>query len=689
MCGISGAFGPNSKSLINKINVLLKHRGPDSSKIINFNNLFFGHNLLSIVGFELQPFVSKNCAMVANCEIYNWETIAEKEKIKAKNDSELLFELLQKHKKDPIKAINKLNGDFAFAFFYKEKNKLKGFLARDVFGIKPLWFYYNKQNFFFASERKALPKIIRNIAVDLNPRILLEVELGKEIKIKEKYLGFFEHFQIDEDYEKAKKKTENLIRESIKNRVKSDKKVACLVSGGVDSSLIAKLAGEYKNNVLFYNISTTKKSVDKDFAERLQKHLQNKIKYVVVNEQDVINSISDVIKIIETADPIKVAIALPFYFLAKQMQKDKIRVVLVGNGADSLFCGFSRFLSQYSPTKDSISKLRKLYDTDCYRDDNIFMHFGIEARFPYLDKDLVKYVLSLPDNFKINDEKRKIILRDIAEKYLPKEFSERPKKAIQYGSGFDRLLTKAQKIMKKENRGQFTGETIDENEKLACLFSGGKDSVLALHIMHNMNYKISCLVTIDSQNKDSYMYHTPTIGLVGLQSRVLDIPLVKVKTKGKKEEELSALRKALEIAKRKYNINGVITGAIYSTYQRDRVEKICDELGLKVFSPLWHKVQSEEVKELINLGIKAIITKVAAHGLSKELLGKILSNELLQKLNSLSVKINVAGEGGEYETSVLDCPLFKNKIEIVESEMKMQNEFTGELIVKKARLINK
>ncbi len=689
MCSILGAFGPNSKSLISKMNLLLKHRGSDSSKVINFNNLFLGHNLLSIVGFVPQPFVSKNYALVANCEIYNWEKLTKEENLNAKNDAELLFLLLQKHKKNPIKAINKLNGDFAFAFFYKEKNKLKGFLARDVFGIKPLWYYFDKNNFYFASERKALPKAIKNIAIDLNPRILLKVELGKEVKVKEKYLGFFEYFQKEEDYESAKKRTENLIRKSIKNRIKSDKKVAVLVSGGVDSSLIAKLAEKCKKDILFYNISTTKKGIDKEFAEKLQKYLNNKIKFITVDEEEVIKIIPKAIKIIETADPIKVSIALPFYFLAKQMQKDKIRVVLVGNGADSLFCGFSRFLSQYSPTKDSISKLRKLYDTDCYRDDTIFMHFGIEARFPYLDKELVKYVLSLPDKYKIDNNNRKIILRDIARKYLPDEFALRGKKAIQYGSGFDKLLTKCQKIMKKENRGQFTGETIDENEKFACLFSGGKDSVLALHIMRNMNYKISCLVTIDSTNKDSYMYHTPTMNLVNLQAKALGIPLVIVKTKGKKEEELSSLKKALQIAKKKYNINGVITGALYSTYQRDRVEKISDELGLKVFSPLWHKVQSEEVKELINLEIKAIITKVAAYGLNKEFLGKTLSKELLQRLNSLPVKINIAGEGGEYETSVLDCPLFKKKIEIEESEIKIENEFTGELIVKKARLVAK
>ncbi len=232
MCGICGSFGPNAKKQIKHMNAGQKHRGPDSSKIVKFHDLFLGHNLLSIVGFVSQPLIEKNFALVANCEIYNWETIAKKEKLSSKNDSELLFKLLIKYKTNPKKAINMLNGDFAFAFFYKEKNNLKGFLARDIFGIKPLWHYFDKNKFYFASERKALPKTIKNIAIDLNPRILLEVELGKEIKIKEKYLGFFEYLQKRINYEIAKNKTEELIRESIKNRIKSDKKVAVLVSGG-------------------------------------------------------------------------------------------------------------------------------------------------------------------------------------------------------------------------------------------------------------------------------------------------------------------------------------------------------------------------------------------------------------------------------------------------------------------------
>lgn len=694
MCGISGVFGSNSKSNIKKMNFILRHRGPDSSKIVDFYGFNLSHNLLSIVGFVPQPFKDKNFVLAANCEIYNWKSLAKEEKISAKNDAELLFKLLRKNKPNIKKAINKLNGDFAFAFFYKEKNSIIGYLSRDLFGIKPLWYYYDKNNFYFASERKALPKEIRLKAMDLNPRILLKIKIDlntKKVFVNEQYLGFLEDKTIKDNYDKAMLKTEELLEESIKNRVKSDKKIAVLVSGGVDSSVIAKLVLKYSKNVCFYNISTERKSIDKEFAEKLEHSLDIKIKYIYVKEDDVIKAIPTIIKIIETADPVKVSIASAFYFLAKQMQKDKIKVVLIGNGADSLFCGFARFFSQYSPTKDTISRLRKLYYTDCYRDDTIFMNFGIEPRFPYLDKALVKYVVSLPDNYKISVDRKKIILRDIASKYMPKELADRPKKAIQYGSGFDKLLTKYRKINKIKTRGEVFRKTINENEKLGCLFSGGKDSILALHIMHNMNYKISCLITIESKNKDSYMYHTPTINLVDLQSKALEIPLIKIKTVGKKEDELKDLKRALKIAKEKYNINGVITGALYSNYQRDRIERISDELGLKVLSPLWHKKQDEEIKELLNLDIKAIVTKIAAYGLSKVFLGKVIDINLLAKFKNLNKKIgfNIAGEGGEYETFVVDCPLFKKKIEIEDDMIKEENEYTAELIIKDAKLIKK
>lgn len=679
MCSISGCF---SKRDIEYITNSLKHRGPDNSKIINFNGLYLGHNLLSITGFVKQPLLNKDFVFLSNCEIYNYKELAKKENLKVDNDSELLFKLLQKNYDNPKKVLSKLNGDYSIAFFYLEKDFIKGFLTRDIFGVKPLWYYYDKTNFYFASEKKALPKEIKDKAIDLNPRILLDFSYNlktKALKIKEKYKGFFENKFITVDYNSAKNKTENLLRKSVELRLTANKNTAVLISGGIDSSLIGYYS-KVNKNVKYYTIYTTDKDSDKIYAEKLEKELDIKIKYIKISEAEIIFNINKVANIIETYDNVKLSVALPFYFLAKQLKKDKIKVVLIGNGADNIFCGYNRFIYNYNPTKDSISSLRKIYDSDCYRDDLIFMHFGIEARYPYLDYNLVKYVLSLKDEYKIDAERKKIILRDIASNYLSYDLAERKKKAIQYGSGFNKIFKK--KIISEKNF---------KNEKLVCLFSGGKDSVLALHILKNMNYDIPCLISIISKNKDSYMYHTPNMHLVDLQAEALNIPLIKVNTSGKKEDELRALKRALNIAKKKYFVNGVITGAIYSNYQRDRVERISDSLGLKVFSPLWHYSQEDVIKELIGLKIDAIITKIAAYGLNKSHLNKHLDKYMLSHLINLNKNFgfNIAGEGGEYESLVLDCPLFSKKIILDKTQIKEENENTCELLIENAKLLEK
>lgn len=688
MCGIGGAFGRNAEKLIKQINEKQIHRGPDASNTKSFHNLFLSHNLLSIVDFVPQPISDDKHILVANCEIYNWKELATKYKLNVKNDSELIFELLKKNKKPSLlkKIIKEINGVYAIGFFWYDKT-LNGYLIRDTFGIRPLWYTYNKETFVFASERKSFPLELQKDAVDLNPRNIISIDLEK-MKTKNIYTGFYDKIKTkDIDYEKAKLETKNILDNAIKSRIDTDKKIGILVSGGIDSSYLAVIANKYKE-ITCYNTFVSDKADDKKYAELLEKKCKLNFKYINPSAQEIEKAIPEICKIIESSDPVKVSVALPFYFVAKNAKKDNVKVVLLGNGADDIFCGYSRFDKNYSLTKDTISRLRKLYDTDHYRDDCIFMNFSIETRHPYLDKKLVDYILSLPDDYKINDEFKKKILRDIAKEYLPKEIYERPKKAAQYGSGFDATLMKIVKKNGFKNKGLYLKQFCSENDSaLASLFSGGKDSMLSLHIMHSMNYAINCLVTIASENKDSYMYHTPTISLVEKQADALNIPLIKVYTKGEKEKELSALTKALKIAQNKYHINGVISGAIYSTYQRDRIEKICDKLGLKVYSPLWHKEQYLEVLEVINVGIKPIITKIAAKGLNKSYLGKIIDKPLLEELNSLNKKFgfNIAGEGGEYETFVIDSPLFKEEINFdklkIKTRIKETDEYTAELII--------
>ena len=158
-----------------------------------------------------------------------------------------------------------------------------------------------------------------------------------------------------------------------------------------------------------------------------------------------------------------------------------------------------------------------------------------------------------------------------------------------------------------------------------------------------------------------------------------------------KEEELEDLEKAIKLAKENYNIDGVVSGALFSTYQRDRIEKICDKLGLKIFSPLWHKPQDKHMREVIDHGFEVILTKIAADGLDKNWLNQKINLKLLDKLKNLQKKLgtNLAGEGGEFESLVLDGPLFKKKIVLEEIEVIEEDKYTSYLNIKRAKLVDK
>ncbi|MCG2719628.1 MAG: diphthine--ammonia ligase [Nanoarchaeota archaeon] len=209
--------------------------------------------------------------------------------------------------------------------------------------------------------------------------------------------------------------------------------------------------------------------------------------------------------------------------------------------------------------------------------------------------------------------------------------------------------------------------------------------------MQKRNYSVNCLITLKSKNQDSYMYHTPNIHLTKLQAKAMSIPIITQITLGEKEEELKDLRIALEKAKKKYKIDGIVTGALFSNYQRERIEKVCDEAGLKVFAPLWHKNQESAMREIINEGFEFIFSSIAADGLDKHWLGRIITEEDVNELVKLNKKngLNIAGEGGEFESLVLNAPFFKSKLFIKSSEIKMFSENTGRFIIKKAKLVKK
>jgi ABC transporter with metal-binding/Fe-S-binding domain ATP-binding protein len=229
-----------------------------------------------------------------------------------------------------------------------------------------------------------------------------------------------------------------------------------------------------------------------------------------------------------------------------------------------------------------------------------------------------------------------------------------------------------------------------KTEKLALLFSGGKDSTFSLWYCLNQGWDVVTLVTVKPMNPFSWMFHCPCIEFTYLQAEALNLPLIVIKTKGKKEVELDDLKKGLSNLKKRCYISGVVSGAVASDYQKTRIDRICDRLNLKSFSPLWHKDPELLLRSMLDAGFEAVFTGVSAQGLNEKWLGRKLDEKAIEDLIKLNQKfgIHLSLEGGEAETFVIDCPLFKKRIEFEEVENVWKHD-SGYILVKKAKLIDK
>ncbi len=225
--------------------------------------------------------------------------------------------------------------------------------------------------------------------------------------------------------------------------------------------------------------------------------------------------------------------------------------------------------------------------------------------------------------------------------------------------------------------------------QLGVLFSGGKDSTLAL-LLAAEKEEVVCLITILSKNKESYMFHTPNIDVTALQAEALGLPQITKTTEGEKEKELSDLEDAIAEAARKFQIEGIVTGAVESVYQAERVQRICNRLGLWCFNPLWKHDQKALLEELLKKQFKVIISGVFAYPLDEKWLGKQIDTQLIDRLVDLQQKygLSPSGEGGEIETTVLDAPLFKKKIDVLDYSIEAKGN-SGVFRIKQARLVSK
>ncbi|MBI5389506.1 diphthine--ammonia ligase [Candidatus Woesearchaeota archaeon] len=682
MCGIIGVFNKEEAAVLVKQGLaVMQDRGRDGCGIIaerlqtvkhpaelitQDHKNCLGHLLHSIVGFVPQPLKGAGW-LSANCEIYNWQELNRKYGWTTENDASTLLHLIDK--KGVEQAIKELDGVFAFAYWADSKL----YLARDLLGVKPVW-YAHTDGFAFASEKKVLEAIGYLHVEELNPRSILCYDLSANS------LSFVQrNFLTLEDEDKrtlakVKEKVTEFLVAAVKKRI-PEAKFGLLFSGGLDSSLLALICKKLKADFTCYTaaVEGDVEAEDVVYARKAAEALGLKLEIVSVPLGDVEMYLKRVVPLIEDSNVVKVGVALPFFVACEKARKDGVRVLFTGLGSEELFGGYRRHKFAKNINLECLSGLLKMYERDLYRDDVITMNNNIELREPFLDQALAACALRISGKYKIRDGVEKWVLRAVAEEMgLPPLFAWRKKKAAQYGSRFDKALEKLSRKKKHPSKSAYLRTFYPQhNVKLAALVSGGKDSLYAAYTMQRQNYEICCLVTLKSVNPHSYMFHTPNVHLVEMQAKAMGVPLVERETKGEKEAELLDLKEVLLQAKQQYGVQGVVTGALASQYQRERIEKICDALGLKIFAPLWHINQETYLRELVAHDFKVIITAVAADGLDKTFLGGVLDQEMIEKLLKVNRKtgINVAFEGGEAESLVIDCPPFREALSIKEAEI--------------------
>lgn len=223
----------------------------------------------------------------------------------------------------------------------------------------------------------------------------------------------------------------------------------------------------------------------------------------------------------------------------------------------------------------------------------------------------------------------------------------------------------------------------------AVLFSGGKDSTMALYYALKMKEDVRYLLSVKSRNDESYMFHVPNIHITDLLAEAVDIPILSVETDGIKEEELDDLKEAFKNLKG-LGVECIYTGALYSQYQKSRIERLGSEVGLEIISPYWHVNELEYMREIVSLGFKIIISGVAAWGLDESWLGRVIDNQAIDELVEIKEKyyVDIAFEGGEAETLAIDGPIFKKRLKILKDKKEWHRD-SGVYIIEDAVLEEK
>ena len=387
------------------------------------------------------------------------------------NDSILVFDgqkpfqnrknqLIKDFKITPNQTLEKLasnliiNGEGAFIFAIIQKNQL--ILGRDSIGIHPFYYSENKNLIAFATNRKILWNLKFENPFAFPPgRIGIVNQSGLKFRSVK---NFVLSNPLSLSLKQAATKLYQILDNSVSSQVSGLTKCAIAFSGGLDSSLIAFLLKKYVKHIQLIHVSLENKYGIEE-AKNAAKILDLPIKIYQYKEGDVKKIISKIIWLIEDPDPVKLSIGIPFYWIAEKTIQNGFETLLAGQGADELFGGYKRYLDAYLlkdqrlVTKQLFSDIVNLHENNLSRDMKLCNYHGVDLLCPFITPELVEFALRLPLELKIepkSDSLRKIVLRQVGHDLkLPSSIVDKPKKALQYSTGVNKVLKKIAKKNKK------------------------------------------------------------------------------------------------------------------------------------------------------------------------------------------------------------------------------------------------
>jgi asparagine synthase (glutamine-hydrolysing) len=439
MCGIFAYLGDNydEKDLINYL-LMNKHRGPDNTSYLNINNkVFMGFNRLQINGInELsnQPFNIDGCVLICNGEIYNYKELIDKYELKDKyisnSDCEIIIHLYRKI--GILATLHELDGAFSFALYDKDSNKM--LIARDPIGIRSLYYSDTPYGFAIASEMKSL--------TDFDD--VFQFPSGSYLEVGSEIVPYYE-FKTSKLIENEKEIMTNikeLLIDAVEKRLMSDRPIGCLLSGGLDSTLVTAIvtrSEKYKGKkVNTYSIGL-KGSIDLKYAKMASEYLGTNHTNIELSEKEFLDAIEKTIYQIESWDVTTIRASVGNYLVSLYIKDNSDdTVIFCGDVSDELFGSYRGFMNTDNYDDFLSENMRMIKDIryfDVLRSDKSISGASLEARVPFADKKFMEYVMSIHPKHKMfsDDKIEKYILRKAFDGVLPKELLWRRKEAFSDG----------------------------------------------------------------------------------------------------------------------------------------------------------------------------------------------------------------------------------------------------------------